>query len=53
MDNLVARIRKSRVKCIKWKHSKVNLVSIVVVSADVVGDITSNSNFIVYAGLLL
>jgi superfamily II DNA or RNA helicase len=53
MDNLVARIWKSRVECIKWKHSKVNLASVVVVSVDVAGDITSNSNFVAHAGLLL
>jgi superfamily II DNA helicase RecQ len=53
MDNLVARIQKSRVKCIEWKHSKVNPASVVVVSADVAGDITSNSNFVAYTGLLL
>jgi hypothetical protein len=53
MDNLVARIWKSGVECIEWKHGEVNLVSVVVVSVDVAGDITSNGNFIAYAGLLL
>jgi superfamily II DNA helicase RecQ len=53
MDNLVARIWKSGVECIEWKHGEVNLASVVVVSADVAGDIMSNGNFVAYAGLLL
>jgi hypothetical protein len=53
MDNLVAWIRKSGVECIEWKHGEDNPASVVVVSADVAGDITSNGNFVAYAGLLL
>jgi superfamily II DNA helicase RecQ len=53
IDNLVAQIQKSGIKCIEWKHGKVNPASVVVVSANVAGDITSNGNFIAYAGLLL
>jgi superfamily II DNA helicase RecQ len=53
MDNLVAWIWKSGVKCIEWKHSEVNPASVVVVSVDVAGDIMSNGNFVAYAGLLL
>jgi superfamily II DNA helicase RecQ len=53
IDNLVAQIQKSRIECIEWKHGKVNPASVVVVSTNVAGDITSNSNFIAYAGLLL
>jgi hypothetical protein len=40
------------VDCIEWKHSKSNLASVVVVSADIAGDIISNSNFLGYARLL-
>jgi hypothetical protein len=53
IDNLVAWIWKSGIECIEWKHGEVNLASVVVVSADVAGNITSNGNFIAYAGLLL
>jgi superfamily II DNA helicase RecQ len=53
IENLVARIRESGIECIEWKHGENNLASVVVVSADLAGDITSNGNFVAYAGLLL
>jgi hypothetical protein len=49
---LVGRIREYGVDCIEWKHGESNLASIVIVSADVAGDSTSNGNFLGYARLL-
>jgi hypothetical protein len=36
----------------EWKHGESNLASVVVVSADVAGDITDAGNFIGYARML-
>jgi superfamily II DNA helicase RecQ len=52
IEDLVARIQESGVDCMEWKHGENNPASVVVVSADLAGDITSNDNFIGYAGLL-
>jgi superfamily II DNA helicase RecQ len=52
IEDLVMRIRQSGIDCMEWKHGENNPASVVVVSADVAGDITSNGNFIGYAGLL-
>jgi superfamily II DNA helicase RecQ len=50
--DLVARIRGSGIECMEWKHGETNPASIVVVSADIAGDISSDSNFLSYATLL-
>jgi superfamily II DNA helicase RecQ len=52
IEDLVKQICECSINCIEWKHSNSNLASVVVVSADVAGDITSNSNFLGYARLL-
>jgi len=52
IEDLVGRIRGAGVECIEWAHGENNPASVVIVSADVVGDITSNSNFLGYAQLL-
>ncbi|KAF1923048.1 P-loop containing nucleoside triphosphate hydrolase protein, partial [Didymella exigua CBS 183.55] len=52
MEDLVSRIRKCGIDCIKWKHRESNLASVVVVSADMAGDTRSNGNFIGYANML-
>lgn len=52
IEDLVRRIQKCGIDCIEWKHGESNPATIVVVSADVAGDITSNGNFISYAGML-
>jgi superfamily II DNA helicase RecQ len=52
IKDLVKRICDCSVDCIEWKHGNSNLASVVVVSADVAGDIMSNSNFLGYARLL-
>lgn len=52
IEDLVKRICEYGVDCIEWKHGNSNPASVVVVSADVVGDITSNGNFLGYARLL-
>jgi superfamily II DNA helicase RecQ len=52
IKDLVKQICKCGIDCIEWKHGDSNLVLVVVVSADVAGDITSNSNFLGYARLL-
>jgi superfamily II DNA helicase RecQ len=49
IEDLVSRIRDSGVECIEWTHGDSNLASVVVVSADVAGDVTSNGNFLGYA----
>ena len=36
----------------EWKHGETNPAAVVVVSADVAGDVTSSDNFISYAGML-
>jgi superfamily II DNA helicase RecQ len=52
IEDLVSRICDSGVDCIEWKHGESNPASVVVVSADVVGNLTSNGNFLGYARLL-
>jgi superfamily II DNA helicase RecQ len=52
IEDLVKRICDYGVDCIEWKHSDSNPASVVVVSADIAGDITSNGNFLGYARLL-
>ena len=52
IEDLVSRIQGYGVDCIEWKHGDSNPASVVVVSADVAGDITSNGNFLGYARLL-
>jgi superfamily II DNA helicase RecQ len=52
IEDLVSRIRDSGVECIEWTHGDSNPASVVVVSADVAGDVTSNGNFLGYARLL-
>ena len=52
IEDLVSRIRNCGIDCIEWKHGESNPASVVVVSADVAGDITSNSNFLGYARLI-
>ncbi|KAJ8115248.1 hypothetical protein OPT61_g3059 [Boeremia exigua] len=42
----VRRIQQCGVKCIEWKHGKNNLASVVVVSADVAGNMKSTGNFL-------
>jgi hypothetical protein len=45
IEDLVKRICGCGIDCIEWKHGDSNPASVVVVSADVAGDITSNGNF--------
>jgi hypothetical protein len=52
IENLVKRIQACGIECMEWRHGESNPASVVVVSADVAGDLTSNGNFISYAGLL-
>jgi superfamily II DNA helicase RecQ len=52
IEDLVGRIQKCGINCMEWKHGESNPATIVVVSADVAGDITSNGNFISYAVML-
>jgi hypothetical protein len=52
IEDLVGRIRDAGVDCMEWKHGESNPASVVVVSADVAGDMTSNGNFLGYARLL-
>ncbi|KAF1955659.1 hypothetical protein CC80DRAFT_415300, partial [Byssothecium circinans] len=52
IKDLVGRIRKCGINCIEWKHSESNLVAVVVVSADIVGNIISNRNFLGYVNML-
>jgi superfamily II DNA helicase RecQ len=52
IKDLVRRIQQCGVECMEWKHSESNPASVVVVSADAAGDITSASNFIRYAQML-
>jgi superfamily II DNA helicase RecQ len=52
IEDLVQRIRDCGVDCMEWKHGDTNPASVVVVSADVAGDIASNGNFLGYARLL-
>ncbi|KAL1640171.1 hypothetical protein SLS61_010262, partial [Didymella pomorum] len=52
IKDLVGRIQRCGVECMEWKHGESNLASVVVVSADVAGDITSAGNFLWYARML-
>jgi superfamily II DNA helicase RecQ len=52
IKNLVQRIQDCGVDCIEWKHGETNLAAVVVVSADVAGDVISSGNFISYASML-
>jgi superfamily II DNA helicase RecQ len=52
IEDLVQRIQNCGVDCIEWKHGETNPAAVVVVSADVAGDVTSSGNFISYAGML-
>jgi superfamily II DNA helicase RecQ len=49
IEDLVKRIQGCGIDCIEWKHGENNPAAVVVVSADVVGDIRSNGNFLGYA----
>lgn len=51
-DDLVQRIKGRGISCLEWKHGETSTAQVVVVSADVAGDLTSKGNFISYAGLL-
>ena len=52
IKDLVQRIQNCGVDYIEQKHGKTNLVAIVVVSADVAGDVVSSGNFLSYASML-
>jgi superfamily II DNA or RNA helicase len=52
IEDLVDRIHKYGVDCIEWKHGESNPASVVVVSADKAGDVSSNGNFLGYAQVL-
>jgi hypothetical protein len=52
IEDLVSRICNCGIDCMEWKHGENNPASVVVVSADVAGDITSNGNFLGYARLM-
>ena len=45
-------MQKRGIDCIKWKYGESSPAAVVVISADVAGDTTSNSNFISYANML-
>ncbi|EOA84448.1 uncharacterized protein SETTUDRAFT_57081, partial [Exserohilum turcica Et28A] len=46
IEDLVVQVSSYGVDCIEWKHGENNPASVVFVSADVVGDVTSNGNFL-------
>ena len=52
IEDLVSQIRNCGIDCMEWKHGESNPASVLVVSADVAGDITSNGNFLGYARLM-
>ncbi|CAO2655088.1 Nn.00g101520.m01.CDS01, partial [Neocucurbitaria sp. VM-36] len=52
IEDLVKRIQLCGIDCIEWKHGETSPASVVVVSADLAGNLTSSGNFIGYAGLL-
>ncbi|KAI9882030.1 MAG: hypothetical protein M1823_006233, partial [Watsoniomyces obsoletus] len=52
IEDLVSRIQKRGIDCMEWKHGESNPAAVVVVSADVAGDTTSNGNFLGYANVL-
>ena len=52
IEDLVDRMQKRGIDCIEWKHGESSPAAVVVVSADVAGDTTSNGNFLGYANML-
>ena len=52
IEDLVERIQQCGVECMEWKHGENNPASVVVVSADVAGDMKSAGNFLGYAQML-
>jgi superfamily II DNA or RNA helicase len=50
--DLVVRICASGIHCIEWKHGETNPAPVVVVSADVAGDVAYDGNFLGYARVL-
>jgi superfamily II DNA helicase RecQ len=52
IEDLVERIQQCGVECMEWKHGENNPASVVVVSADVAGDMQSAGNFLGYARML-
>ena len=52
IEDLVGRIQQCGVECMEWKHGENNPASVVVVSADVAGDMKSAGNFLGYARML-
>ncbi|EOA80665.1 uncharacterized protein SETTUDRAFT_51621, partial [Exserohilum turcica Et28A] len=46
IEDLVGRIQRCGVDCIEWKYGENDPASVVVVSADVAGDIKSGGNFL-------
>ncbi|KAF3000054.1 hypothetical protein E8E13_000058 [Curvularia kusanoi] len=52
ITSTVERIQARSINCIEWRRGNTDLASIVVVSADKAGDITSKGNFLSYAQLL-
>jgi hypothetical protein len=48
IENLVARIRDYSVDCIEWMHSESDPASVVVVSADVAGEINKQRQLLSY-----
>ncbi|KAF1956342.1 hypothetical protein CC80DRAFT_362384, partial [Byssothecium circinans] len=48
IEDLVGRMQKCGIDCMEWKHGESNPAAVVVVSADVAGDTTSNGNFLGY-----
>jgi superfamily II DNA helicase RecQ len=52
IDNLIDRIRKCGIDCIEWTRSESRRASIIVVSADVAGDIEGGGNFLGFATML-
>jgi superfamily II DNA helicase RecQ len=53
IDDLVKRIQDCGIDCLEWKYGESNPAAVVVVSADLAGDITSNGNFLSYANMLV
>jgi superfamily II DNA helicase RecQ len=52
IEDLVERIQQCGVECMEWKHGENNPALVVVVSADVAGDMQSAGNFLGYARML-
>jgi superfamily II DNA helicase RecQ len=52
IENLVERIQECGIECMEWKHGENNPASVVIISADVAGDIKSKGNFLGYARML-